>query len=196
MVSSGDAGSAGCDDFDVQEYAVGGQAVNGIGSTPYNVSVGGTDFHYSSSSLLTNYWANDGTNFPVNNSTPVTTLLSPVPEQAWNDSQYSPNLLSYYQLTGGQTTIVAGSGGASTCGVATTDPQTGQESCTPYPKPVWQTGSGVPTDGARDLPDVSLFAANGLNYSFYPICANAGDCQPVTAARRRRRPPSRALWRW
>jgi sugar lactone lactonase YvrE len=181
MVSSGDAGSAGCDDFDVQEYAVGGQAVNGIGSTPYNVSVGGTDFHYSSSSLLTNYWANDGTNFPVNNSTPVTTLLSPVPEQAWNDSQYSPNLLSYYQLTGGQTTIVAGSGGASTCGVATTDPQTGQESCTPYPKPVWQTGSGVPTDGARDLPDVSLFAANGLNYSFYPICANAGDCQPVTA---------------
>ena len=28
----------------------------------------------------------------------------------------------------------------------------------------------------RDLPDVSLFAANGYNYSFYPICANPGDC--------------------
>jgi len=23
----------------------------------------------------------------------------------------------------------------------------------------------------RDLPDLSLFAANGYNYSFYPICA-------------------------
>jgi len=40
-----------------------------------------------------------------------------------------------------------------------------------YPKPVWQAGSGVPADKVRDLPDVSLFASNGVNYTFYPICA-------------------------
>ena len=36
----------------------------------------------------------------------------------------------------------------------------------------------MPNDGARDIPDVSLFAGDGLNYSFYVICqmdANASD---------------------
>ena len=36
----------------------------------------------------------------------------------------------------------------------------------------------MPNDGARDIPDVSLFAGNGLHYSFYVICqmdANASD---------------------
>ena len=33
--------------------------------------------------------------------------------------------------------------------------------CQGYPKPSWQSAYGVPTDGARDVPDVSLFAANG-----------------------------------
>ena len=31
----------------------------------------------------------------------------------------------------------------------------------------------------RDVPDVSLFAANGYNDSYYAICATDGDCQPV-----------------
>src|SRR5580658_5256267 len=47
MVSTGDSGSAGCDDDDTQEYAVEGLAVSGYASTPYNVAVGGTDFYYS-----------------------------------------------------------------------------------------------------------------------------------------------------
>jgi hypothetical protein len=47
--------------------------------------------------------------------------------------------------------------------------------CLGYSKPSWQTGSGVPADGVRDLPDVSLFASNGFNNSFYMICeADAG----------------------
>ena len=45
MVSTGDSGSAGCDDN--AYYAVNGQAVSGFASTPYNVAVGGTDFYYS-----------------------------------------------------------------------------------------------------------------------------------------------------
>ena len=29
------------------------------------------------------------------------------------------------------------------------------------PKPSWQSGTGVPSDGVRDIPDLSLFAGNG-----------------------------------
>src|SRR5208283_3224417 len=45
-----------------------------------------------------------------------------------------------------------------------------------YSKPSWQPslGSG---DTTRDLPDVSLFSANGYNDSYYAICATDGDCQ-------------------
>jgi pseudomonalisin len=44
MVSTGDNGSAGCDDFNTPAPASHGLAVNGLASTPYNVAVGGTDF--------------------------------------------------------------------------------------------------------------------------------------------------------
>ena len=40
----------------------------------------------------------------------------------------------------------------------------------------------VPNDNVRDLPDVSLFSANGYNDSFYPICATDGDCQSPSGA--------------
>src|SRR5215467_7936665 len=44
MVSAGDDGSAGCDDFTSEAVATAGLAVSGIASTPFNVAVGGTDF--------------------------------------------------------------------------------------------------------------------------------------------------------
>jgi trimeric autotransporter adhesin len=176
LVSAGDSGSAGCDNPDTQYYAVGGQAVSGYASTPWDVAVGGTDFFYSSfnsgstatiSAQLANYWSLTPTP-----STPTTSLLTaPIPEQPWNDSQYGDDL---FTVASGTSTIAAGSGGASTLGFA----NVGVISTTfsPYPKPSWQTGTGVPADGARDLPDVSLFAADGTNASFTPICATDGDC--------------------
>ncbi len=57
--------------------------------------------------------------------------ISYIPEMAWNDTA----------VQGG---LAATGGGASSA----------------YPKPVWQTGSGVPSDGARDVPDISLDASN------------------------------------
>ena len=39
----------------------------------------------------------------------------------------------------------------------------------------------MPADNARDLPDVSLFAANGFNGSYYAVCAADGDCQSTTS---------------
>lgn len=166
-VSSGDAGSAGCDNPDNQYYAVNGQAVNGFGSTPFNVSVGGTDFYYSGgSSQLSTYW-----NTTTTNSTPGQSILNshvPIPEQPWNDSQFGLNLDSVYTNSGNTaTSISAGGGGPSSL----------------YPKPAWQSLSitGMPNDSHRDLPDVSLFAANGVNGSYYPVCAVDGDCQSVSS---------------
>ena len=172
FVSSGDGGSAGCDDFDTQQVAYEGLQVNGIASTPYNVAVGGTDFYYSqyagsSSAIntqLNTYWSTTST------TAPAISLLQRLPEQVWND-------FFGFNLTDGgnpanlsEQSIVAAGGGMSSAAVYPTGSARG------YPKPTWQTGAGVPADGVRDLPDLSLFAANGGNYSFYPICAFPGDC--------------------
>lgn len=177
LVASGDSGSAGTDptgkycDNPGEAAAQFGTGVSGYASTPYNVAVGGTDFYYSS--------YNSGTNAilgQVNsawNTTPSTTpkasLNAPLPEQPWNDSAFGLNI-----LISNNPNIAGAGGGPSTCGLANSI----SGACVPYPKPAWQTGTGVPNDSARDLPDVSLFAADGLNDSYVPICANDGDCQP------------------
>jgi pseudomonalisin len=67
--------------------------------------------------------------------------LSYIPEAAWNASAGT---------TGGSGLWSSG-GGAS--GI--------------YPKPAWQAGTGVPPDGRRDVPDVSLNAAIHDGYLFY-----------------------------
>ncbi len=43
-----------------------------------------------------------------------------------------------------------------------------------WPKPSWQTGvTGIPSDGVRDIPDVSFFAADGfLSSSAYLVCVS------------------------
>jgi hypothetical protein len=162
FVSAGDGGSAGCDNFDAQQIAYGGLQVNGIASTPYNVAVGGTDFYYSQyagspsaiNTQLAAYWSSSTT-------APSVSLKQPIAEQAWN------NFFGYNLPDGGNPanqpaqTIVAGSGGASSAALypSGSAPQG-------YPKPAWQTGTGVPSDKVRDIPDISLFAANGYNYSF------------------------------
>lgn len=41
-----------------------------------------------------------------------------------------------------------------------------------FPKPAWQQGSGVPSDGFRDVPDVAMYSGYGVVYG---ICVS-GDC--------------------
>jgi subtilase family serine protease len=62
--------------------------------------------------------------------------MSYIPEMAWNDTPASVGLGA---------AISASGGGPSAA----------------YLKPAWQAGPGVPNDGARDVPDVSLAASNG-----------------------------------
>jgi len=187
IVSSGDSGSAGCDNPNTETYATKGTGVNGFASTPYNVAVGGTDFYYSSWNQGTNaidtqlgtYWSGQ------TSTTPTESLKQYIPEQAWNDSQFGDDILNYYNLTG-SSTIVGGGGGASSDAYCSGTISSSTGSCsvnlTGYPKPAWQSGTGVPSDKVRDVPDVSLFAADGINASYYPICASDGDCQSASGS--------------
>ena len=147
VISSGDGGSAGCDDFNSSQPATQGLAVSGFASTPYNVSVGGTDFDQVNN--FATYWnsTNDATG---------TSARSYIPEIPWNEN------CAQIGLTGcgasapqGSVNIVAGSGGPSS----------------QYGKPKWQLGvAGMPSDNRRDQPDISLFASSGFNGSAYVIC--------------------------
>jgi Pro-kumamolisin, activation domain/Bacterial Ig-like domain (group 3)/Subtilase family len=160
FVSTGDSGSADCD-FAGAAAATGGLAVSGVASTPWNVAVGGTDFFYpnyaSGTSAATPFWnsANDANNG---------SLKASLPEQAW-DEPFGLNIFP-------NPIVVGAGGGASSCAI----PSNAASGCSGYPKPIWQSAPGVPTDGVRDMPDVSLFAAIGSNMSGYAICAQAGDC--------------------
>jgi hypothetical protein len=178
FVSAGDGGAAGCDNFDTQGFADSGLAVNGYGSTPYNVSVGGTDFYLSDYAVggstlqtqLNSYWS------PISTASPVTSLFMAAPEQVWNDA-FGLNASDGGTYDRNSSTIVAGGGGVSSAAIyPASGPATG------YPKPTWQAGPGVLVDKVRDVPDVSLFAADGANYVYYPICAFAGDCVNATSA--------------
>jgi hypothetical protein len=43
--------------------------------------------------------------------------------------------------------------------------------CAGFVKPAWQAGvAGIPDDGVRDLPDVSIFAGTGTWGHYYVIC--------------------------
>jgi len=104
----------------------------------------------------------------------MTSLLKATPEQAWNDA-FGFNSTDGGVYAAGNSTILAGGGGVSGAALyPSSGPATG------YPKPAWQTGTGVPADKLRDVPDVSLFASNGANYVYYPICAFPGDCVNAT----------------
>ncbi len=159
VVAEGDSGSAGCDGG-TEIAATMGLAVGGFASTPYDVAVGGTDL--SNGTVPSAYWNT------TNSSTTQASVKSYVPETTWSDSACAQNL--DYGLTNstvcnpdsGGSDLVGGGGGPSNCVDA---------ACSKgYAKPSWQTGTGVPADGLRDTPDVSLFASNGQNGSFFIVC--------------------------
>jgi hypothetical protein len=88
---------------------------------------------------------------------------------------YGTDLSGFVDITGG-------SGGASSC---TTSNGSTVASCSGgYAKPSWQTGvTGIPSDGKRDLPDVSFFASNGFLGSAYLVCVSAnGTCSYSTTS--------------
>jgi hypothetical protein len=175
-VSAGDSGSAGCDVTSAKSGknvpdAVDGLQVSGFASTPYNIAVGGTDFYALEAGFSTYVSTSQGSS-----STYYRTALGYIPESVWNDSTQSDNLPISENVpwTGSNANIIAGSGGASSCSTNTTvDTSPTAGSCiSGYSKPPWQTGAGVPVDGARDLPDVSLMSGNGADNATWLVCTN------------------------
>jgi hypothetical protein len=163
-VSSGDSGAAGCDDN--QSIATHGLAVNGLASTPYNVSVGGTDFpSLFSAGGFSQYvsGANSSSDFQTGQGPYWITAKGYIPEEPWNDTTTTFGNLSansLYSWGGEITTTHAGGGGESStaycaAGLSSNGACNGQ--LTGYPKPAFQVGATLP-DGVRDIPDVSFFS--------------------------------------
>ena len=116
--------------------------------------------------------------------------LSYIPEIPWNDScagSLLANYLGYSTVYGPSgfcnsntarrdnlVQVVAGSGGPSNCAtgtVSTYGVANGALQRLTRNLRLWQTGlDGIPDDGVRDIPDVSLFAADGVWGHFYVTC--------------------------
>ena len=177
FVAAGDDGAAGCDpDTTVATHGVG---VSGFASTAYNVAVGGTDFGDTYAGTPNKYWS-------PTNSASYGSALSYVPEIPWNNSCAGALLSAYegyatpYGSSGfcnsstGQSFLntTAGSGGPSACASGSPSIEgVVSGTCAGTTKPSWQSlVPGIPADGVRDLPDVSLFAANGLWGHYYVVC--------------------------
>ena len=150
LVSSGDSAAAGCS---VAFAAPTGTETLGMGNylcaSSYVTCLGGTEF--ADAGLGSTYWS-------AANSTTYTSALGYIPEGAWNEPSFSTT-------SDGVTTIdyeIAGSGSGASAVIG---------------KPAWQTGVGVPADGARDIPDVAFSAAGHDGYFACLASAGSGfDC--------------------
>jgi subtilase family serine protease len=198
FTSSGDAGASGCAPAFTggSSEALPGIGITGWGETVYNVSVGGTDFEDAYDAKEANPTIPISTYWNTSNTITDGSAKSYVPEIPWNDS-CSGYLLSNYEGAApgyGSTgecnasaaflSTAAGAGGPSACatgggGTDQTDYAVVDGTCTGYAKPSWQSGTfGNPADGVRDIPDVSLFASNGIWGHYVAVCysdtANGG----------------------
>ena len=186
FVSSGDTG-ADSELTDQNIPAAHGINVSAFASTPYNVAVGGTDFEDT-------YFMNNGLYWNGRNSRTYGSARSYIPEIPWNSScagqlaatylgfpaTYGTDSFCNSPLGANFTAAVAGGGGPSGCASGTpATPGIVGGTCTGYAKPWWQSiVPGNPADGVRDLPDVAMFASNGVWGHAYSICysdaANGG----------------------
>ena len=147
--AAGDTGPADCD-FGSNPNApvttsTHGLAVDLPGALPTVTSVGGTKFA-EGADAAGQFWINPVVICPTCPDVgPMSVRPNTyIPEGAWNDTTLPD---------GTSAGLAAGGGGSSTV----------------IPKPAWQAGTGVPNDGARDVPDIS-FSASPL-HDGYLICS-------------------------
>ena len=122
FVSSGDSGAAACNAFYATIPSTQVLSINDFCANQYVTCVGGTEFADTANPSA--YWsATNGTNY--------VTLLSYIPEGAWNDVSVSNTGVYSQGATGGGTSIY-------------------------LPRPTWQTGPTIPAGTDRLIPDISL----------------------------------------
>jgi hypothetical protein len=134
FISSGDDGPSTCGTY-------GQYSVNGLGSTPWNVSVGGTQFNegttyntvttYPTSPQTAPYWG------PTTEAPPYLNALRQIPDQPWNESVFETTAANFPMqpigyIYGG---LTAGGSGISYY----------------WQTPSWQAGYGVPTSDTSAL---------------------------------------------
>jgi hypothetical protein len=152
LLAAGDTGAADCDDSSTQTItaATQGLAVDYPGSSVYVTDVGGSEFMGDGTAASPQtgagtYWSANGSGSVSNDL--ITSAKSYIPEMVWNDTTFSID-------NGGG--LSAGGGGVSQL----------------WTKPSWQTGvPGIPADGFRDVPDVSLNASP--DHDGYLYCTQA-----------------------
>ena len=154
FVSSGDSNATGCDSSGAAVATAYG--VNALGSSAYNVAVGGSMFvDYNPA----HFWG-------AVSGIPYASALSYIPEAAWNQGRLSTTFLNSTSTAPQVGTGIVGGGGGISMFTA---------------RPSWQTGSGIPSNadainvysgtgiGAgspisglhRLVPDLSFIAASG-----------------------------------
>ncbi len=133
FVAAGDGGPAGCDLQGSQTYEVLGYATGAEASTPYSVSVGGTEFYGDGGAGYSTYWS--ASNNPLYQSS----ALTYIPEYPWNESRVASPTPSG-EPSGDFTDLWSGSGGISAY----------------YLRPSWQQGPGI-----NNSADPALTLGNG-----------------------------------
>jgi subtilase family serine protease len=190
FIAQGDTGADQCAPVEPTNYAIQGINSGDNTASAFAVDVGGTDFmaqyNFDVSGIPTSrYWS------AKNDPKTLASAKSYIPEIPWNGSCASrliytdPLLAGTFSQAFGEKGFcnssvgqqfflfdLAGSGGPSTCFTGTPSiAGVVSGSCKGNPKPSYQKGvPGVPHDGLRDQPDISLFASNGEWGSFYPLC--------------------------
>ncbi len=162
FVAAGDNGPAECDNqndsWEVYGYSTGGES-----STPYNVSVGGSqgyeaNSYWGTTELTPPYWG--------------LSALSYIPEVPWNESKGADKSLDSSSSLSG---LWSGSGGISSY----------------YIQPSWQRGSGVPTtdpaytQGGNWVTGITLTNGGGSGYTTAPtVTFTGGGCiaEPTATA--------------
>src|SRR5579864_2340569 len=151
--ASGDFGAADCGNPGNNPSALPattGLAVDIPGALPYVTSVGGTSFTGDAAATVSGSCAAATTYWSGScSATSGSSALQYIPETAWNDTTLA-----------GVNALSASGGGASTL----------------FSKPSWQTGTGVPSDGKRDVPDIALAA--DPNHDGYLLCATDSGSNP------------------
>jgi len=156
LSASGDDGAADCD-FQVTS-ATHGLAVDIPAAIPEVTGMGGTEFTGDPAATVaggnapaTTFWS--GT---TGGNDTLSSALSYIPGEGWNDTAE--------ELAQPGGVISASGGGASTF----------------FAKPSWQTGTGVPNDGKRDVPDLALNASP--EHDPYLFCSEDGANGTVVAS--------------
>jgi subtilase family serine protease len=159
MVSSGDSGSTGCyQDLTSNSTPTSAEealAVEYPASSAYVTALGGTEFPSADvSSSNTTYWES------ASGSDVISSALSYIPEQVWNDDSSSAG-----SSDGAEYALSSGGGGTSIF----------------IARPGWQAGvTGIPSGSYRLVPDISLDSSP--DNAGYLYCSSDSSATGITGS--------------